>query len=361
MLKTCLNEFHKQHGGRMVEFAGWEMPVMYDSIVAEHNYTRQHVTAFDVSHMGRLEFRGHDAEGFLQKVCTRNLAGMVIGQSRYGHICRDDGGILDDVIVSRFDGYWGMVCNASNREKLLRWFADRAIGVDVQFHDHTMNTAMLAVQGPEALPLLSKLLPIDVSAIKRYHFATAEFQQAPFVVYRSGYTGEDGAEIVMPAELAPLAAGLFLMKSVELGTPVKLAGLGARDSLRLEAGMPLYGHELTEEWDSLTAGQKWCVDLSKEFIGADAMRQVAANPQRTLIGLELEGRRAARQGMRVFTGGNDIGFVTSGALTPTLNKPIAMAIVATAFAAPGTVLEVDLRGTAAPSKVVPMPFYKRGK
>jgi aminomethyltransferase len=361
MLQTPLHDFHVSSGGKMVEFAGWEMPVMYDSIIAEHNHCRNYVAAFDVSHMGRLEFHGADAERFLQKLCTRNLAGMVVGQCRYGHVCREDGGMLDDVIVSRFDGYWGMVCNASNREKLLGWFDQHRAGYDVTVKDVTMQTAMLAVQGPEAVPLLSKILPVDLAGTKRYHFKTGEVQGAQFIVYRSGYTGEDGAEIVFPAELAPIVAPLFLAKAEELKMPVKMAGLGARDSLRLEAGMPLYGHELTEDWDSLTAGQKWCVDLTKDFIGAEAMRAIAANPTRALIGLELEGRRAARQGMKILRDGKEVGFVTSGALTPTVNKSIAMGLVEIGASPVGTRLEIDLRGTNQPATVVSLPFYKRAK
>lgn len=359
MLTTALHEFHRQQGARMVDFAGWDMPLMYDSIVAEHQHCRNAVSAFDVSHMGRIEFRGHDAHGFLQRICTRNLDGMSVGQCRYSHVCQPDGGILDDVIVSRFADHWGMVCNASNREKLLRWFDQQRCDVDVAFHDKTFDTAMIAVQGPLAIPLLERVLPARLSETKRYHFATGELQGAEFIAYRSGYTGEDGAEVVLPAALAALAAALFMVKSAELGTPVKLAGLGARDSLRLEAGMPLYGHELTEEWDSITAGQKWCVDLNKTFIGRDALARVAERPQRTLVGIELEGRRAARQGMTIQRNGEPVGEVTSGGPSPTLGKPIAMGLVRTADAAPGTPLEIDLRGASAAARVVALPFYKR--
>ena len=362
MQRTSLYEFHLQNNGRMVEFAGWEMPVMYGSIVEEHNWCRNHAAAFDVSHMGRLEFRGGGAEAFLQRICTRNLGQMPAGLSRYGHVCRDDGGILDDVIVSRFDGHFGMVCNASNREKLLGWFEQQRRGFDVEITDITADTAMIAIQGPEALDLLGPLLKIDLKAMKRYHFVQSAWQGANFTVYRSGYSGEDGAEIVMPAGLAPMAAAFFLLKSAETGKPVKLAGLGARDSLRLEAGMPLYGHELTEEWDSLTAGQKWCVDLSKDFIGRDAMQRLEnAGLPRVMAGFEVEGRRAARQGTRILHNSREVGFVTSGALTPTIGKVIAMGFIEKSLATIGTMLEMDIRGDMAKSQVVPIPFYKRPK
>lgn len=361
MLKTSLNEFHKQYNGKMVEFAGWEMPVMYGSIVDEHNYCRNHVAAFDVSHMGRLRFRGHDAEAFLQKICTRNVGNMAAGVSRYGHVCRPDGGILDDVIVSRFPDHFGMVCNASNRTKLLHWFQEHLHG-DVAIHDETFDTAMIAIQGPQAIELMSTLLKTDLRSMKRYHFVSGEMQGASFTFYRSGYTGEDGGELVLPAGLAPIASALFLMKSAELGMPVRLAGLGARDSLRLEAGMPLYGHELTEEWDSLTAGQKWCVDLSKPFIGRDAMVKLeAAGLKRVMAGFEVEGRRAARQGTRILKDGEEVGVVTSGALTPTLGRVIAMGLIDARLAVVGTSVDMDLKGTNAPATIVPLPFYKRAK
>ncbi|MGE3181844.1 MAG: glycine cleavage system aminomethyltransferase GcvT [Phycisphaerae bacterium] len=360
MHKTALNELHRQYGAKLVDFAGWEMPVMYTSITEEHNWCRQHVAAFDVSHMGRLRFRGGDAEKFLQRMCTRNLSEMPTGLCRYGHVCREDAGILDDVIVSKFDDHFGMVCNASNREKLLGWFATHLQGADVQIEDETFETAMLAVQGPEALKLLDAVLPIDLSDLKRYRFKSGDFQGAQFAVYRSGYTGEDGAEVVMPAGFAAIAAALFMQKSAELGTPVKLAGLGARDSLRLEAGMPLYGHELTEAWDSLTAGQEWCVDLSKEFIGCSRLREIDnAGPERSMCGFVLEGRRAARQGAKIIEDGREVGEITSGALTPTIGKPIAMGLLDTALASPGSKVPIDLRGTLVEAEVVPLPFYKR--
>lgn len=362
MHKTALNDLHRQYDAKLVDFAGWEMPVMYTSITEEHNWCREHVAAFDVSHMGRLRFRGDDAEAFLQRMCTRNVGDMPPGLCRYGHICREDAGILDDVIVSKFDDHFGMVCNASNREKLLAWFAEQSQGADVAIEDETFDTVMLAVQGPEAMQLLDAVLPIDLSDLKRYRFKGGDFQGAAFAVYRSGYTGEDGAEVVMPAALAPIAAALFMQKSTELGTPVKLAGLGARDSLRLEAGMPLYGHELTEEWDSITAGQKWCIDLTKEFIGRDRLREIhEKGSAKMMCGLVLEGRRAARQGAKIIEDGNEVGEITSGALTPTVGKPIAMGLVESSRASLGSHVPVNISNKLVNAEIVPLPFYNRGR
>ncbi len=362
MRKTALTEFHREQGARLVDFAGWEMPLVYTGIIEEHTYTRSHVSAFDVSHMGRLEFRGKDAEAFLQQLCTRKLTEMPVGLSRYSHVCREDGGILDDVIVSRFEDHFGMVCNASNREKLLAWFEKHLAGRDVEIRDLTFDTAMVAIQGPEALDLMKAILPIDLSGLKRYRFMSGEFLGQPFTVYRSGYTGEDGGEIVLPAGMAAMAAAVLLTKSAEVGKAVKLAGLGARDTLRLEAGMPLYGHELTEEWDSISAGQKWCVDLTKDFIGKPVLERVAAEgPQRTMCGFALEGKRAARQGTTILSqdGTETVGQVTSGAFAPTVDKVIAMGLVRSDLAEPGTTVTMDLRGKHAPATVVSLPFYKR--
>lgn len=362
MHRTPLHDFHREHNGRMVDFAGWEMPVVYSSIVEEHHHTRKHASLFDVSHMGRVEFRGSGAAALLERLNTRNLANMTVGQCRYSHMCRADGGILDDVIVSRLEDHFLVVCNASNREKLLGWWQEQRAGFDVQIDDRTFETAMIALQGPEVIPLLDELLPFKVSELKRYHFRTGEAMGARYYVARSGYTGEDGIEVIIPANLAMTAMTMLVNQSAGMDRPVKPAGLGARDTLRLEAAMPLYGHELTEDWDSLTAGQGWCVDVAKDFIGADVMRRIKTEgARRQIVGLELAGRRIARQGAAVLADGRPIGAVTSGTLSPTLEKVIALALVDSAAAAPGTAVKVDLKGAAAEAKVVPTPFYKRGK
>jgi len=345
-----------------VDFAGWEMPVQFVGIVEEHKHTRSACSVFDVSHMGRLRIAGEGAEAFLDRLCTRKLAGAEAGRSFYSHICREDGGILDDVIVSRFANQWGVVCNASNRVKIIAWLQKHAAGTKLQILDETAATAMIACQGPATMELAKELTGQDLSSMKRYHFTVREVGPLQVVTYRSGYTGEDGLEIVLPAPLVkPLIPRLLGTK--EAPHPViKPAGLGARDTLRMEAAMPLYGHELSEEVDSLTAGQGWCVDLDKDFVGAEAMRKLKREGlKRQLVGLEVDGRRIARQHFKVFRGGRETGEITSGTLSPTLGNSIAMGFVAAEDAVEGTGLEVEISGKMVPAKVVKMPFYKRGR
>lgn len=362
MLQTPLINFHRDAGGKLVEFAGWEMPVYYEGLVKEHHHTRQHASVFDVSHMGRIEFRGDGAAGFLEKLNTRRIGDMTIGQCRYSHMCREDGGILDDVIVSRLDGHFLVVCNASNREKLLGWWDQQKSGFAVVIEDKTLETAMVAIQGPEAMETMDALLPFDLSDLKRYHFTTGRVLGGDYFVARSGYTGEDGVEIILPAHLAPTALNMLIGQSADMGRPIKPGGLGARDTLRTEAGMPLYGHELTEEWDSITAGQSWCVHLDKSFIGRSAMQKIKdEGPSKTLVGFEVNSRRTPRQGAPITSNDEQVGFVTSGITSPTLGKVIAMGFVPPVLSEVGTAVEIDLRSAKLSAKVVALPFYRRPK
>ena len=360
LLKTPLHDIHVAMGARMVEFAGWEMPVQFAGIVEEHNHTRTACSVFDVSHMGRLRIIGADAETYLNRICTRNLAGAEAGRSFYSHICRHDGGILDDVIVSRFTTHWAIICNASNRDKIVAWLRKHAAGRDVQIVDETLATAMVACQGPKTLEMAKELTGDDLSTLKRYHFTARDVGPLQIITYRSGYTGEDGLEVVLPAAFVPFLIPKLLGTKEQPHPVIKPAGLGARDTLRIEAAMPLYGHELSEEVDSLTAGQAWCVDLNKDFIGVESMRRLnEGGLPRKLVGLELDGRRIARQHSAVYGGGQAVGEVTSGTLSPTLGKSIAMAFVTADSASEGTALEVEISGKRVPAKVVKLPFYKR--
>jgi aminomethyltransferase len=375
--RTPIYDFHIKAGAQMVDFAGWEMPLLYKrpeggggggGIIAEHEHTRTAASVFDVSHMGRLKFTGKGAGDFLNHICTRNLAKGNVGQSMYSLVCNDNGGILDDVIVSRFDKHWYMVCNASNRAKLLAWFDKQgqqwtaAGNPSFDIEDETEKTAMVAIQGPKAVEFLDKFLPDPLSSIKRYHFETMRYMMlVQLNVFRSGYTGEDGAEIVCGTSAAAMAVN-FLTRDKGEHEVLRPAGLGARDTLRLEAGMPLYGHELTEDTDPLSAGLSWAVDLTKDFIGAAALRAIHTGElKQKLVGLFIEGPRAARQNMTVLKDGNPVGTVTSGALSPTLKRCIAMAYVHAPLAVPGTPLTIDLRGTQVNATVTPLPFYKRPK
>ena len=363
MLKrTPFYDFHVSMGAKLVDFAGWEMPIMYRGIIDEHEQTRRSGSIFDVSHMGRIQFSGKDATAFLNKVVTRNVTEQKIGQCRYSLVCNEAGGVMDDIIVSRDVKNWIMVCNASNRDKLVKYFGDvrRSTGMDFDMADQTESTGMVAIQGPKVIERVADLLPVDVRAMKRYQFETGSLMLTKFSVFRSGYTGEDGVEVVIPAKVAGMAMKMLAGKMDKPDATIKPAALGARDTLRLEAAMPLYGHELGETIDPITAGLSWAVDLKKDFVGAEPLRKIAEQgPKRKLVGLELEGRRIARQGTPVVLDGKTIGEVTSGTFGPTVQKSIAMAFVDSQHTTEGTQLAVDLKGTPNPAKIVKLPFYKR--
>jgi aminomethyltransferase len=360
--RTPFYDFHLSANGRMVDFAGWDMPIVYRSIIDEHQQTRNSGSIFDVSHMGRLYFTGPDVVKFLNHVLTRNVTDQKIGQSRYSLVCNEAGGILDDVIVSRDTKNWLIVCNASNREKLVKHFHEvrQSTGMDLDMSDQTEATAMVALQGPKIIDRVADLLPVEVRDMKKYTFVTDSIMLVKFTLFRSGYTGEDGVELILPGKAAAMAMKMLGGKFDKPDATIKPAGLGARDTLRLEAGMPLYGHELSETIDPISAGLSWAVDLNKDFIGAAALRAIAEKgPSRKLVGLELEGKRIARQGTPILHDGKIVGEVTSGTLSPTLGKSIAMAYVDAKLAEVGTDLQVDLKGTFNPAKIVPLPFYKR--
>jgi aminomethyltransferase len=349
--RTPLYDWHVAHGGRLVDFAGWDMPVQYTTITDEHNAVRTAVGLFDVSHMGRLVFTGPGALDLLQAVYTNDAAALKVGEIRYGLICNEAGGVLDDVLVYRFEPFWMMVVNASNRLKIRDWIERHRGGRDVTVTDHTADWAMVAVQGPQALDRVRRL---DPSAGElAYYTGRLGRAPAPLILSRTGYTGEDGFEIITPADQIAAA--------VEKLQPVKPCGLGARDTLRLEAAMPLYGHELAEEIDPFQARLGWAVKMNKgDFVGREALARRRQDPKlRQRVGLELEGKRIAREAAAVTAGGCAVGRVTSGTFAPTLGKAIALAYVDPPQAQPGTACAVDVRGTAAAARVVPLPFYRR--
>lgn len=360
--RTPFYDFHVSAGAKLVDFAGWEMPLLYRGIVPEHEHTRNSASIFDVSHMGRLYFSGKDVPAFLNRALTRNVADQKVGQCRYSLVCNEPGGVLDDIIISRDTKNWILVCNASNRPKILSHFNQlrRTWNMDFDLADQTEATAMIAIQGPKVIDKLASILPVDLANLKRYHFESTSFMLVKLTVFRSGYTGEDGVEIILPGKMASMAMKLLAGKLDRPDATIQPAGLGARDTLRLEAGMPLYGHELTEQTDPLSAGLAFAVDLNKEFVGASALRDIAqTGPKRKLVGLELEGRRIARQDMPVLLDNQPIGRITSGTFGPTVQKSIAMAYVDAAHATEGTQLQVDLKGSQVPARIVKLPFYKR--
>ena len=361
-LRTCFYDFHVRYNAKIIDFNGWRMPLLYRGIIAEHQQTRRGASIFDVSHMGRLTFSGLGATAFLQHILTRDIGNAAVGQSLYSLVCNPQGGILDDLIVSRFDKHWLLVCNAGNRAKLLEWFAKNSAGFDVRILDNTLATAMVAVQGPKAIELLDALLPEPVSSLKKYHFLSQRYLLAQFTIFRGGYTGEDGVEIICPATLAQMAMGFLFKQGRDLSdAPLRPAGLGARDTLRLEAGLPLYDHELDEQTDPLSAGLEWAVAKNKTFIGSEALAAIArAGPRHRLVGLLVEGARIPRPRMPVRRGGRPVGRITSGTASPTLGRTIAMAYIEQEYAQKGIALEVDIRSHLMPAVVTDLPFYHRG-
>jgi aminomethyltransferase len=355
--RTPLYDWHAAHGGRMVEFAGWSMPVQYTTITEEHNTVRTAAGLFDISHMGRLAFAGPDAIDLIQSVWTNNAVTMKEGQVRYGLVTNDNGGIRDDVLVYRWPDGWAMVVNASNRAKIVDWLARHKGSRQVEITDQTLDTAMVAVQGPKAIEICRGLTEVEPGALAYYHATPTRYRGKGCVLSRTGYTGEDGVElIVSPDQAVELWEDL-------LARGAKPCGLGARDTLRLEAAMPLYGHELDEDTDPFQAGLGWAVKMDKgDFVGRSALERRRADwTSRQRVGLEVEGKRIAREGAAVLSGGSPVGRVTSGTLAPTLGKVIAMAYVDPAGTAVGTPCEVDIRGQATPARVVSLPFYRRNK
>ncbi|MEM9657100.1 MAG: glycine cleavage system aminomethyltransferase GcvT [Planctomycetota bacterium] len=362
LARTPLYDWHGDHGGRLAEFSGWAMPIQYESIVSELLATRNSIGLFDISHMGRLLIDGNDATAFLESLLTRRVADMNPGQVRYSLLCNSHGGILDDVLVyqvEQLDGNlsgYGLVVNAGNRPKIVAWLNEHIGDADVEIDDKTADYAMIAVQGPRAIELLDPITDCELTALRYYHGAMARLIGFRCFVSRTGYTGEDGCEVVCDAaDAAEIWEAL-----IERGaTPV---GLGARDTLRLEAGMPLYGHELSEQIDPLQAGLGFAVNLrDRRFVGSDSIAEFKQTGRESVrIGLQLEGRRAAREEAPVLQGDERVGEVTSGAFSPTFDRAIAMAYVKTTAAAPGTSLAVEVRGKQYAAQVVPLPFYQRG-
>ncbi len=371
LLQTPFRKFHEQHGAKFVDFAGWDMPLHYGSITAEHEQCRHSGALFDVSHMGRVSVTGRHARKFLESVLTRKISDMDEKQCRYSLVCNEQGGVLDDVIVYRFDDHWLLVVNASNRLKLLDHFHRQieSQGVTVRLEDLTPKTAMVALQGPKVMEKIGQFSK-EIPTLGRYRFAIKNLMILKMTVSRTGYTGEDGVEIMMGANMAGMAVKLLLKDASEENAVIKPAGLGARDSLRLEAGMPLYGHELHEGIDPLSAGLGFAVSLNKHepvegqppvprFVGQDALEKLASDgPPKQLIGLKVDGKRTPRQGAEVKQGDSAIGEVTSGCSSPTLGHPIAMAYAPRDAVGVGESLQVAVGSSVAEAEVVELPFYK---
>jgi aminomethyltransferase len=371
LARTPIYPWHASHSGRMVDFAGWSMPLQYTSIVAEHHATRTAAGLFDVSHMGRIRLAGPQAESLLDHLVTRRIATLAPGQIRYALVTNEAGGILDDVLVYHLQDrrggrpYYQLVVNANNRQKIVGWIdAHRPANADVEIVDQTLDTAMIAVQGPRAMEILRRLgvtdpAGFDPAGLKYYTGADIELAHAPAIVSRTGYTGEDGCELIVPAAAA-LDVWQGLLEAGE-STGAVAAGLGCRDTLRLEAAMPLYGHELSEQINPFQAGLGFAVDLEdRSFPGRDALVKLRGDKnQPRRVGWELAGRRAAREGYAVLAGGERVGHVTSGTFSPTLDRPIAMGYCRPEWAEAATEVSIDIRGRGERARVVKLPFYRR--
>ncbi|TDP91644.1 aminomethyltransferase [Leucobacter luti] len=362
---TALYPEHAALGASFTDFGGWDMPLKYGSELAEHRAVREAAGLFDLSHMGEIRVTGPDAGAFLNTALVGNLAVIAIGRAKYSLICDTDGGIIDDLITYRLgDEEYLVVPNAGNAAAVAAACAERAAGFDVTVRDESADTSLIAVQGPAAVAILHALLPeaqrAIVTEMKYYSAAPVTVAGLDVLLARTGYTGEDGFELYLPnAQAAELWRALRAA-----GEPFGLipAGLAARDSLRLEAGMPLYGNELGRDITPFEAGLGPVVSFKKEerFIGRDALEaRREVTPTRVLVGLQGAGRRAGRAGYPVLANGVQIGEVTSGQPSPTLGYPIALASIDPAHSAVGTELTVDLRGKPEPFTVVALPFYRR--
>jgi aminomethyltransferase len=359
--KTPLNARHRAAGARMVEYGGWDMPVEYSGIVDEHHAVRTRGGLFDVSHMGQIEIAGRDALAAVQHITTNDASRLAIGQAHYSALPTPEGTFVDDVLTYRLAGdHYLLVVNASNIVKDFNWIASHIGGFgDAAAVNTSSRYALIAVQGPIAREVLQPLTGINLGEIKYYWFTTGEVAGVRVTVSRTGYTGEDGYEIFVP----PASAERVWDAVLSAGRPAGLipAGLGARDTLRLEAAMRLYGNDIDDTTTVLEADLGWTIGWKKEsFIGADVLRrQKQEGVSRKLIGFEVLDRAIARHGHDVYVDGVKAGSVTSGTQTPHLKKSIGMAYLPIDRTAPGSAFEIDVRGRRVRAEVVPLPFYKR--
>ncbi|HEV2075647.1 MAG TPA: glycine cleavage system aminomethyltransferase GcvT [Thermoleophilaceae bacterium] len=350
LARTPLHDRHRDAGARLAPFAGWEMPVEYEGIRAEHLAVRRAAGLFDVSHMGQVETSGPDAERFLQRLLSNDVSRLAEGGAQYSVLCNEDGGVLDDLFTYRLgvDRYL-TVTNAGNHARDHRWLADHAEGHEVEVRDVAEEFAMLALQGPEARAILAR--HIEGDAPERMRAAERRVAGIDCLVCGTGYTGEDGVELLCPAG----EAGALWDALVAAGA--RPVGLGARDTLRLEACFHLYGNDLSEDRDPISAGLSWACKLETGFVGSEALRD--HQPVERLVPFVLTGRGIPRSGNPVRVEGREAGVVTSGTLSPCLERGIGMAYVPAGAAEPGTAIEIDVRGRLRPAEVRAKPLYRK--
>lgn len=361
LARTPLFEAHQRAGARIVPFAGWEMPVQYSGVMEEHRAVRTAAGLFDVSHMGEVRVTGPGAEAFLQRLTPNDVSKLATGRAHYSGLLTEEGTYIDDLLVYRLDDReLLLVVNAANRVADVAWVREQAAGDrEVEVEDVSDDYALLALQGPAAMGILAELTSFDAEGLRYYGFGHGQVAQRPALISRTGYTGEDGVELY----LAPNDAEAVWEALLEAGEGRGLvpAGLGARDTLRLEAAMALYGHELDRETTPWEAGLDWVVKMGKgDFIGRAALeRQKEGGVPRKLVGFEVEGRGIARQGHPVLAGDEVVGEVTSGTFSPTFEKALGLAWVPADLAEPGREIAIDVRGRRLPARLVETPFYKR--
>jgi aminomethyltransferase len=358
--RTVFHDIHRSLGAKLVEFAGFEMPVHYKGIVDEHNAVRTSVGVFDVSHMGEFHVRGKDALAFLQRMTTNDVSKLQEGRAQYSAMCYDDGGIVDDLLVYHCGDYYMMVVNASNITKDFEWL-EKHISGDVTLSDVSDTISLLAVQGPKSLEVVQPLTDVDLSEIKYYHFAQGHVIGIPMIISRTGYTGEIGFELYF--ESNPTSARRLWDALFDAGDEFGIApvGLGARDTLRLEMGFCLYGNDIDQSTNPIEAGLGWITKFEKgDFMGRDALLAAKnGGMKRKLVGFTLPERVLARHGYPLLVEGKKVGEVTSGTFSPTLRTGIGMGYVAMERATPGSRIDVDVRGKIASSVIVQMPFLQK--
>ena len=353
--KTALHDVHVQLGARMVEFAGFHMPIQYHSIREEHRRVRETVGMFDVSHMGEILIKGSKALDMVQKVTINDASKLSLGQVQYSAMCYEDGGIVDDLLVYRFANHFLLVVNASNKDKDYQWILKNKID-DCEVLDVSDDYTQLAVQGKKAEPTLQKLTDVDLSAIRYYWFTEGELMGVPMIISRTGYTGEPGFELYFANEYAVDVWNKIMEAGKEYD--IEPIGLGARDTLRLEKKMCLYGNDIDETTNPLEASLSWITKMDKgDFIGRDALLKTKQEGlKRKLVAIVLDGQGFPRHGYKIYKDSKEVGHVTSGTVSPILNKGIAMGYVAIEFAKIGTSLEIDIRGKRVPAVVIKPPF-----
>jgi aminomethyltransferase len=359
--RTPLHAFHVEHGARMVPFAGWEMPVQYTSILEEHRAVREQAGLFDVSHMGEIRVHGVDALAYLNHLVTNDVSRLEVGKALYTVMCYPDGGVVDDLIIYQVGDEEYLLCvNAANVEKDGEWMVGGVQGYDCLIDNVSDNFGQLAIQGPRAMEILNLVTGQDLSGLGRFHFIQGNFLETQAIISRTGYTGEDGVEIYLPAAETSRVANLIYETGKAHG--LQLTGLGARDSLRLEVGYPLYGHEISNSIDPLTCGLGWVVKLDKQssFTGKDSLvERKQQGLENRVVYFRMDDRRIARQGTLVLDAdGNEVGKVLSGTLSPMINKPIGSALVKAVMAQPGTELHVDIRGKHLSIEIAKPPLHK---